>query len=158
MLRTIETFLDSTLLPVLRDSVERRRIAHEYREAELVYRLDVVFPEGARSWAIDFGADLSLTREASAVAHFRSRITASVLTDLIAGRHSLNYVYGAGLYRSSQRVYVPGRHGLNRWTPATERSIVDPLWMALDPEALFERHIERELAAVGAPHIGRSAG
>lgn len=150
-LSTIEMFLASTLMPVLRNSVEARRIAFEYQQIGLVYRLDVVFPQSVRSWVVDFGADLSLANEPSAVAHIRSRITASVLTDLIAGRCSLNYVYGAGLYRSSQRVYISGPHGMYRWTPATERLIVDPLWIALDPEALFEKYVQRELASVNPP-------
>jgi hypothetical protein len=72
----------------------------------LVYQPDVISKAGVRSWSIRFGTDLSLTNEPSAVAHIHSRITASVLTDLMAGRCSLNYVYGAGFYRSSQRVYI----------------------------------------------------
>lgn len=149
MLSAIETFLASTLMPALTNSVEQRRIAYEYQQIGLVYQLDVIFPTGVHSWSIRFGADLSLTNEPSAVAHIHSRITASILKDLIAGRCSLNYVYGAGLYRSSQRVYISGPQGTYRWTPATERSSVDPLWIAVDPEALFEKYVERELASFG---------
>ena len=149
MLNAIETFLTSTLMPALKNSVDKRQIAYEYQQIGLVYQLDVIFPTEVRSWSIRFGVDLSLTNEPSAVAHIRSRITASVLKDLIAGRCSLNYLYGAGLYRSSQRVYISGPHGTYRWTPATEGSSVDPLWIALDPETLFERYVDRELASVG---------
>lgn len=147
MLSTIETFITSTLMPILRDSAEQQRIAYEYQQINLVYRLDVVFPQYERSWSIEFGNGLSLTNEPSPVAHIRSRIVASVLTDLIAGQCSLNYVYGAGLFRSLQRIYASGPHGMYRWTPTSESSIVDPLWIALDPEALFEKYVERELAS-----------
>ena len=149
MLSAIEGFLASKFMAVVRDSVARHGIAYEYQQIGLVYRLDVVFPLGVRSWSVDFGG-ICLQKEAAAAAHIRSRITASVLTDLIAGRCSANYLYGAGLYRTSQRTYISGAHGMYRWTPASERFAEDPLWIALDPDALFEKYVDRELASFGA--------
>jgi hypothetical protein len=136
MLGEIETFLS-------------HRIAYEYQPIGLVYQLDVIFPTGVRSRSIRFGADLSLRNEPSAVAHILSRITASALRDLRAGRRSLNYVYGTGLYRSSQRIYICGPQDRCTWAPAPERYSVDPLGIARDPEALFERYIDREFQSLG---------
>jgi hypothetical protein len=145
MLPAIKVFLMNSLMPVLKASLQRRRIAYEYQRIGVVYQLDVVFPSHTSSWSIDFGRDLALENRPSAAPHIRSRITASVLIDLINGRCSGNYVFGGGFYRSSQRLYVVEPHGIYRWTAATEHSVVDPLWMALDLEELFEKYIERQL-------------
>jgi Beta-lactamase superfamily domain len=147
MLRTVQDFFESTLIPVVTASLHQKRIAYEYQRLNIVYQLDVVFPSRTYSWCIDFGRDLSLAPGPSAVAHLRSRITASVLTDLITGNCSANYVFGGGLYRWSQRVYAVERHGMYRWTPASEHAVLDPLWMALDPDSLFERYVDREISA-----------
>ncbi|MGC2194540.1 MAG: MBL fold metallo-hydrolase [Terriglobales bacterium] len=145
MLSTITAFLDNSLVPVLRTSLQHNTIAHEYQRLGLVYQIDVVFPSRTYSWSIDFGHDLSLENWPSATAHLRSRITASVLVDLITGRCSPNYVYGGGFYRWSQRVYEVEPHGIYRWSPASERAVLDPLWMALDPDSLFEKYVDREI-------------
>jgi UDP-MurNAc hydroxylase len=145
MLSAIEAFFASSLMPILRTSLQQGRIACEYQRLGVVYQLDVVFPSHTRSWSIDFGRDLALESHPSATAHIHSRITASVLIDLITGLCSANYVFGGGFYRWSHRVYVVEEHGIYRWTPASEHSVLDPLWMALDPNALFEKYIEREI-------------
>ena len=155
MLTVIEVFLTDSLMPILKASLQRRRIAYEYRRIGVVYQLDVVFPLHTSSWSIDFGRDLALENRPSAAPHISSRITASVLTDLISGRCSGNYVFGGGFYRSSQRLYVVEPHGIYRWTAASEHSVVDPLWMALDLEDLFEKYIERQLDD-WAPELSRS--
>jgi hypothetical protein len=145
MLSMIEAFFSTSLMPALRTSLQRRRVAYEYQRLAIGYQLDIVFPSRTSYWSIDFGRDLSLENRPSAAPHIRSRITASVLTDLITGRRSPNYVFGCGLYRWSQRVYVVEPHGIYRWTPASEHFVLDPLWMALDPDALFEKYVEREI-------------
>lgn len=146
MLTTIQAFFESILMPVLTSSRQHRGIAYEYQRLGIVYQIDVVFPSKALCWTIDFGRDLSLDKRSTNSAHIRSRIPASVLTDLIAGRCSANYVYGGGFYRWSERVYAVEPHGMYRWAPASEPSLQDPLWMALDPNILFEKYVEREIS------------
>lgn len=146
MLATIHTFFESTLMPVIKTSLQRRRIAYEYQRLGIVYQLDVVFPSRTDSWSIDFGRALSLVEGPSATAHIRSRIAASVLADLITGDCGAAYAFGVGSYRWSQRVYAVEPRGMYRWTPASAHSVLDPLWMALDPEALFKKYVEREIS------------
>ena len=158
MLRTIEDFFVGSLLPVLAASVQRRRTAYEYQRIGIVYRLDVIFPSQTRSWSIDFGRSLSIENRPLPAAHIHARITASVLTGLITGRCTTNYVYGGGFYRWSQRVYVVEPHGMYRWTPVGDHSVLDPLWMALDPDSLFEEYVDREAGIYGsAAHRGVGA-
>jgi L-ascorbate metabolism protein UlaG (beta-lactamase superfamily) len=152
MSRTIRGFLDDGLRCALERSRQRGRLARQYQRLGIVYQLDVVFPSHTRSWSIDFSRDLSLTEAATPGAGIRSRIAASLLADLILGRCSVGYVFGVGGYRFWQRVYTLGPTGAYRWKPASQPSVVDPLWMALDAEALFKQSVDRDIARYHGPH------
>ncbi|WP_144107363.1 MBL fold metallo-hydrolase [Paraburkholderia sp. BCC1886] len=145
MRATIEMFMDATLLPALARSIEQRRIAWEYRQLGVVYRLDVVFPDGPASWSIDFSRALVIKRSAPLAFGMRARIAASALCDLIEARSSPNYTYSSGLYRFAHRLYATGSKGIHAWTPTSESQVVDPLWLGFDFERLFAAHIDAEV-------------
>jgi hypothetical protein len=154
MHRTITTFLEGTLVPMLKESGRYERLAKEYHRLAIVYQLDVVFPSGTRSWSIDFGRDLSLIDGPAPTAHIRARIAASLLVDLTVGRTTSSYVYSVGGYRSSHRVYSVAPHGLSTWKPASAPAVLDPLWMAFDLEDLFAKYIDRDIAVYSGVQRG----
>jgi UDP-MurNAc hydroxylase len=147
MLGVIERFLAGTLVPALESSRRKERLAYEYGRLGLVYQVDVVFPSDVRSWNVNFSADIALNAGPSPNAQIRARIAASLLVDLIKGDTSASYVYSVGGYRCFNRVYAAAPHGMQKWRPASEPDVVDPLWMAFDLEDLFKRYVERDLAA-----------
>jgi L-ascorbate metabolism protein UlaG (beta-lactamase superfamily) len=149
MRRVIDDFLMKRLVPALESSLRRERLAHEYRRLGVMYQLDAVFPSGPQSWHIDFGGALVLAEGPSPRAHIRSRIAASLLVDLIRGETSASYLYSVGGYRLATRVYAVTPEGPQKWKPASEPDVTDPLWMAFDLEDLFARYVDRDLAVYG---------
>jgi hypothetical protein len=146
MLQTIETFFRGRMATALAESFEKRGLAYEYRGIGLIYQLDVVFPSGSKSWSMSFDqSGFNLIEGSHPSAHINSRIAASALTDLILARRTTDYVTLSGLYRWFQRAYLIAPHSLNEWRPMNQTSMGDPLWMALSPEDILRKYIDREL-------------
>ena len=131
---------------MLESSRAGKRVAADYHRLGVVYQLDVVFPSKSRSWHLDFGGPVAFTSGPSPHRHIHARIAASMLVDSVRGESTVAFVYAAGGYRCSHRVHAVEPHGMYTWTPASEQAVVDPLWMALDLDDLFEKNINREIA------------
>jgi len=147
MLQVIEEFLHRRLVPALHDSLQQRGLMYEYGSIGCIYQLDVVFPAEVLSWSIDFGEHpIRLVKRTFASPNIHAQITASALSDLLLARRGPHYVYNGGFYRWFSQLYLVEQHGFYPWKPMSEKSLADPLWMAIDVNDAFVKYIGREIS------------
>lgn len=105
----------------------RHSLFHEHFHWNIVYQLDIVFPDGIQQWFIDFSQEpLTAQKGRNPLANLFACITASALYGLLKQQNGWDYVDLGGYYRNFNKVYRVTPYGL--FQPHTYQiPITDPL-------------------------------
>jgi UDP-MurNAc hydroxylase len=133
----VESALDS-----LRDKLNRSSSFSEHSRWNVIYQLNVVYPDRTDYYHCDFAQSRELVAARHPRANLVSLITAQALGGLAAHDHGWDYCLLGGYYRTFNRIYLASPNGLLR--PPTD-AINDPLAAALPYETLFRAMLDREL-------------
>jgi hypothetical protein len=115
---------------------------------QVVYQLEVVFPDGQRTWQIDFSqADVRAIEKRNPLANFFTYITASSLYALIQKRRDWDYLFCSGEYRQFHKVYQVSSAGLSI---PPEGLLEDPLSLKYSARYVAGGGVKAELAKLKA--------
>jgi hypothetical protein len=156
MSETVRCFLAQQLLPHCARAVANPgSLAARYRGEGVVYELEVVFPDTARVWTLDFRAEpLALREGRDALANVAHRIAASALVGWIERRLSWFSVRACSRRFSSLTNVVRMSRGVDVRPLALPDLLIHFLvYEAADSGDAAKRRIDREIAA-----LRRSAG
>ena len=85
----------------------------EYFRWQVIYQLEVIFPDGVRHWSFNFaGENLEITPGTDPLANFFTTITASSFYSFLKQTKGWDFAQVGGNYRSFKKIYVPTAFGL----------------------------------------------
>jgi len=116
----------------------------EHCHWQVIYQLEIVFPDCVRQWYFDFvEEDIQARPGRNPLANFFTTITASSLYGFIKGMKGWDYAHMGGYYRNFKKIYVPTTHGIAK---PHDVQIEDPLNLRFPYKDVFEmvRHHEVE--------------
>ena len=103
----------------------RNSVFLEHRHWQVIYQLEVIFPDGTQKWYIDFSQEtIKAVKGRNPLANLYSCITASCFYALIEKKRDWDYLICSGEYRTCHKIYAVARQGI----VAAENSVPkDPL-------------------------------
>ena len=108
----------------------------EYYRWQVVYQLEVIFPDCIRYWSLDFSqTDVEITPGKSSLANFLTTITASSFYGLIKQFKGWDFAHLGGNFRSYKKIYVATSMGI---AIPHERQIADLFDLRFPPKEAFE--------------------
>ena len=141
--RSIVTFCEQTLP---RFVIEHPILFRTHRDWDIVYQLEVAFPDHSDYWSIDFSTEVPrCSRKQNALANMFCGVTGSGLASILNGRHTWEGLYLTGEFYQYQRIYGVWRNGL---VLPTGLDVTNPLVTMFPEEEVFERMISNTLAEV----------
>jgi UDP-MurNAc hydroxylase len=121
-----------------------------HHQWQLIYQIEVIFPDRHRIWHIDFSqAEIRAIESRHPLANFFTYITASSFYSLIQKQRNWDYLYCSGEYRQFHKVYRIDDSGL---TIPPDGTLSDPLELKYPAEANDGENIAAELAQLKASH------
>jgi UDP-MurNAc hydroxylase len=115
---------------------------------QVIYQLTVVFPDGYRSWYLDFSQpQVPIIEERNSLSNYFSYITASSFYNLIQKLRDWDYLSCSGEYRQFHKVYQVHTTGLHR---LPDGKIADPLQLKYSSQSIAGGNIKAELATIKA--------
>jgi len=119
----------------------------EHYRWNVIYQLEIVFPDSSRKWSFDFSEENIQARPGrNPFANFFTTITASTFYGLLKGVKGWDYVHLGGYHRRLKKIYIATPHGIIK--PA-EAQIEDPLDLRFSYAEIFESVQQRELEKWG---------
>jgi hypothetical protein len=116
----------------------------EHCRWQVIYQLEVIFPEGCRQWQIDFSQpDIRVVEGRNPLANFFTCITASSLYGLIEAIRDWDYLFSSGEYRQFHKVYQINSTEFKR---PSDELLIDPLYLKYPSKDLANKWIKTELA------------
>lgn len=117
----------------------------EHCHWQVIYQLEIVFPNGNQIWSFDFTKDkIEAEVGRNPLANLFTYMTASSLYSLLKRLKGWDYANLGGHYRRFQKLYIPTPHGTIE--PDPEERISDPLAMRLPYNEIFKEVLDREIA------------
>jgi UDP-MurNAc hydroxylase len=109
----------------------------------VIYQLEVVFPNSSQKWHIDFSQKLvQVVAGRNPKANLLTHITASGLCSLIQKKKDWDYLLCSGEYRTFHKVYAIARHGI---ISAENTAIKDPIELKFPSDSIGGSNVYREL-------------
>lgn len=107
----IEKAIETKLTEFIRTYHQRMFLIH--RRWQIIYQLEVSFPDTHRHWFIDFSRDpLQIVEARNPLAGLFAYITASSFYSILQNRRGLDFLWCSGDYRSFQKVYLMTNEGI----------------------------------------------
>jgi len=113
----------------------------EHRRWNVIYQLDVVFPDRVEQWHWDFTDGNTIKPGRHPRSNLISKITASALSALASTTRGWDYCMLGGYYRTFNRVCLATPHGILR----PHGALKDPLAVAFPYEPIFRAILDREV-------------
>jgi UDP-MurNAc hydroxylase len=111
---------------------------------QVIYQLEVIFPNGVRKWFIDFSEpDIKIREGRHPLANYFVYLTASAFYDLIQANHDWDYLYCGGEYRQFHTVFQLTPTGLKK---PSDGLLSDPISMRYLSQHIAEKRIQAEIA------------
>ncbi len=132
----------------------RERLFREHGRWQVIYQLEVVFPNSSQKWYFDFAEDnIKAVDGRNPLANFFTYITASSFYSLLQQTKGWDYVYLGGYTRSFQKIYAVTPLGVVR--PEAIK-IEEPIQLKIPGNQSLERILEREIAIWGQSPVDSS--
>jgi hypothetical protein len=121
----------------------RNSLFLEHCHWQVIYQLEVIFPDGSQKWYIDFSQEtIKALRGRNPLANLYGCITASCLSALIDKKRDWDYLMCSGEYRTFHKIYAIARQGI----VAAENSVPkDPLELRFPSAYIAGNNIYEEL-------------
>ncbi len=121
----------------------RESLFLEHRLWNIIYQLEVVFPDGSQKWHIDFDQEpIQVVVGRNPKANLFTYITASSFYSLIQKKRDWDYILCSGEYRTFHKVYAPARHGI---ITAENTTIKDPIELKFPSHDIAGNNVYGEL-------------
>jgi UDP-MurNAc hydroxylase len=122
----------------------RNSLFTEHYHWQIVYQLEITFPDGAKTWHIDFSEEaIQVKQGRNPLANCFSYITASTFYSLIYKERDWDYLICSGDYRTFNKIYSISKAGINS---AETITIVDPIQLQFPSDYIANNNIYEELA------------
>ncbi|ARV58830.1 hypothetical protein BZZ01_09435 [Nostocales cyanobacterium HT-58-2] len=126
----------------------------EHRLWNIVYQLEVVFPNGSQKWHIDFSQEpIQVVRGNNPKANLFTYMTASGLYSLIQKKRDWDYLLCGGDYRTFHKVYAIARHGI---VSAENTTFKDPIELKFPSDYIAGNNVYGELKKWTDPNTDTS--
>ncbi len=110
---------------------------------QVIYQLEIIFPDGAQKWFIDFSeTDVQIREGRHPLANYFAYFTASALYNLIHANHDWDYLYCGGEYRQFHTVYQISPTGLQK---PSEGLLTDPIGVRYPSQDIAGQRIQAEI-------------
>ncbi len=117
----------------------------EHCHWQVIYQLEIVFPNGTHIWSFDFTKPkIEAKAGRNPLANLFTYMTASSLYGLLKRLKGWDYANLGGYYRRFQKLYIPTPHGIIE--PDPEERISDPLAMRLPYNEVFKEVLQQEIS------------
>lgn len=117
----------------------------EYCRWQVIYQLEIIFPDGAKIWHFDFSqTEVKAQLGRNPLANVFTYMTASSLYGIIQGLKGWDYANLGGYYRRFQKLYIPNPQGISK--PDEAEQIGEPLALRFPYRDLLKRILQREIA------------
>lgn len=137
--------IDINLAQFITDQIDS--LFYEHRRWQVIYQLEVVFPDGSEKWHVDFGApEIQIKSGRNPLANLFAYITASSFYNLIRKKRNWDYLFCSGEYRTFNKIYSVT--SLGAFCPDKYTNIVDPLSLKYSSDYVGEDSIKQELATL----------
>jgi hypothetical protein len=121
----------------------RNSLFAEHCQWQVIYQLEVAFPDGDRIWNIDFSEETIQAKTGrNPLANLFSYITASTLYSLIHRKRDWDYLLCSGEYRTFHKIYSITREGINS---AETTTFVDPIHLLFPSTYIAGNNVYGEL-------------
>jgi UDP-MurNAc hydroxylase len=163
----VDRNLEHHPLPVLTEQIDRQieielpEFITNYRNSvflehihwQVIYQLEVIFPDRTQVWSIDFSQPMiTAVKGRNPLANLFTSISASCLYALIEKQRDWDYLLCSGEYRTFHKIYTVARHGI----VAAEHSIPkDPLELRFPSAYIAGQHLDRELSTLIDPELAQ---
>jgi hypothetical protein len=129
----------------LRETLAGAERFSEHRRWQVIYQLEIIFPNKVEQWHVDFADSTELSEGRHPRANFISKITAAALTGLATSMRGWDYCMLGGYFRTFHRIFLATPNGMLR----PQEALSDPLAMAFPYEATFRAVLDLELQRWG---------
>ncbi|WGV27153.1 MBL fold metallo-hydrolase [Halotia branconii] len=122
----------------------RNSLFTEHCQWQIVYQIEITFPDGVKTWNIDLSEAVIQTKQGrNPLANLFTYITASTLYSLIDKKRDWDYLLCSGDYRTFHKIYSISKEKINFAETAT---FVDPIQLQFPSSYVASNNIYRELA------------
>ncbi|MEH2382897.1 MAG: MBL fold metallo-hydrolase [Nostoc sp.] len=122
----------------------RNSLFIEHCQWQIIYQLEIIFPDGAKTWNIDFSEETIQAKQGrNPLANLFTYITASTFYSLICRKRDWDYLICSGDYRTFHKIYSISKQGINS---AETTTIVDPIQLQFPANYIASNNIYQELA------------
>lgn len=133
----------------------RESLFLEHRLWNIIYQLEVVFPDGSQKWHIDFSQDpIQVVMGRNPKANLFTYITASGLYSLIQKKRDWDYLLCSSEYWTFHKVYAIARHGI---ISAENTRFKDPIELKFPSHYIAGNNVYRELEKSIDPNADTSS-
>jgi UDP-MurNAc hydroxylase len=117
----------------------------EHCRWQVIYQIEIVFPDGAKIWSFDFSqTDIQAQEGRNPLANLFTYMTASSLYGIFKGLKGWDYANLGGYYRRFQKLYIPTPQGIIK--PEEENRISDPLSFRFPYREVLKSILQNEIA------------
>jgi hypothetical protein len=142
MRQLIEEKVCLALPQFIRDN--RTSIFSEHCQWQVIYQLEIAFPDGEQIWNIDFSEEtIQVKQGRNPLANLFSYITASTFYSLIHRKRDWDYLVCSGEYRTFHKIYSLTREGINS---AETTTIADPIQLQFPSTYIAGNNVYEDLA------------
>lgn len=142
MRQLIEEKVCLTLPQLIRDN--RTSIFSEHCQWQVIYQLEIAFPDGEQIWNINFSEEtIQVKQGRNPLANFFSYITASTFYSLIHRKRDWDYLVCSGEYRTFHKIYSITREGIDS---AETTTITDPIQLQFPSTYIAGNNVYEDLA------------
>jgi UDP-MurNAc hydroxylase len=122
----------------------------EYCHWQVIYQLEVVFPDGSQTWHFDFSQEpIKCKVGRNSLANVFTAIAASKFYSLIQGIKGWDYAQMGGYYRRFHKLYQATPHGIVQPHESFSVSIKEPLYAKFPYKEVYEKARNYEIEKWG---------
>jgi UDP-MurNAc hydroxylase len=148
-LNTLRQTLESEISFHLPQFIEEKldSLFNEHRRWQVIYQLEIIFPDGCQKWQIDFRQEkIQVKPGRNPLANLFTYITASSFYNLVQKKRDWDYLFCSGEYRTFDKIYDVTK--LGTVCPDKYTSIQDPLALKFTADYVANNNIKQELATL----------
>ncbi|NMG07820.1 MBL fold metallo-hydrolase [Brasilonema sp. UFV-L1] len=117
----------------------------EHCRWQVIYQLEIVFPDGSKIWNFDFSqTEIQAQEGRNPLANLFTYMTASSLYGIFQGLKGWDYANLGGYYRGFQKLYIPTPQGITK--PDEQERISEPLALKFPYREVLKRILQNEIA------------
>ncbi|MGL6338909.1 MAG: MBL fold metallo-hydrolase [Waterburya sp.] len=112
----------------------------EYYHWQVIYQLEVVFPDGSQTWHFDFSEEQIKCREGrNPLANVFTSISASSFYGILQGTKGWDYADMGGFCRTFHKIYQATPYGIVRFNQGSDVQFQEPLKIKFPYKEVYEK-------------------